>query len=175
MWIDKGSTTTKGTSARKIFGIYTHQSLLVPLCLQNYFNFHGIDSTRYWKHYSESLDHTDKFSEPVHIIALVFLFLALSTWHSLWSSAAAVALQGLTCCAFTDNLLHTFVTVVIWVTLGLLSACQSGYSALIFGISMAFWLRELLLIGYFFISGASLAISEIFKPSLSGISNNFTF
>lgn len=83
MWIDKGSTTTKGTGARKIFGIYTHQSLLVsvwtPLCLQNYFNFHGIDSTRYWKHYSESSDHIDKFSEPVHIIALVFLFLALGT------------------------------------------------------------------------------------------------
>ncbi len=47
------------------------------------------------------------FGEPVQIVALV---LSWQERHPVWSSAAVVhLLQGLTCCAFRDGILHTLV------------------------------------------------------------------
>ncbi len=74
------------------------------------------------------------FGEPVHLV---------------WSSAAvAHLLQGLTCYAFRDGILHTLV-----VTSGYLSYCsvifnQSAHSPLTSDINKAFSSTQLLLTGY---------------------------
>ncbi len=83
--------------------------------------------------------------------SLCFLFLA-EEWHPVWSSAAgAHLLQGLTCCAFRDGILHILV-----VTCGYLSYCclsiisnQSAHSPLPSDINKAFSSTQLPLTGYF--------------------------
>ncbi len=74
----------------------------------------------------------------------------------MWSSAAvAHLLQGSTCCAFRDGILHTSV-----VTSGYLSYCclsiisnQFAHSPLTYDISKAFSSTKLLLTGYFLFFG----------------------
>ncbi len=82
---------------------------------------------------------------------LCFLFLADRS-STRWSSAAvAHLLQGSTCCAFRDGILHTLV-----VTSGFLSYCclsiisnQSAHSPLTSDINTAFLSTQLPLTGYF--------------------------
>ncbi len=74
----------------------------------------------------------------------------------MWSSAAAAhLLQGSTCCAFRDGILHTLV-----VTSGYLSYCclsiisnQSAHSPLTSDINKAFSSTQLPLTGYFLFFG----------------------
>ncbi len=74
----------------------------------------------------------------------------------MWFSAAgAHLLQGLTCCAFRDGILHTLV-----VTSGYLSYCclsiisnQSAHSPLTSDINKAFSSTQLPLTGYFLFFG----------------------
>ncbi len=74
----------------------------------------------------------------------------------MWSSAAvAHLLQGSTCCACRDGILHTLV-----VTSGYLSYCclsiisnQSAHSPLTSDINKAFPATQLLLTGYFLFCG----------------------
>ncbi len=83
---------------------------------------------------------------------LQFPVLSWQDWHPVWSSAAVThLLQGSTCCAIRDALLHTLL-----VTSDCLSYCchsisssQSGHSPLTSGIDKAFSPTELLLTVYF--------------------------
>ncbi len=86
------------------------------------------------------------------IVTIAFPVLSWQERHPVWSSAAvAHLLQGSTCCAFRDGILHTLV-----VTSGYLSYCclsiisnQSAHSPLTSDINKAFSSTQLPLTGYF--------------------------
>ncbi len=93
----------------------------------------------------------------------------------MWSSAAgAHLLQGSTCCAFRDGILHTLV-----VTSGYLSYCclsiisnQSAHSPLASDINKAFSSTQLLLTGYFHFFGPFSVTLEMVvcgNPSRSAV------
>ncbi len=94
------------------------------------------------------------FGESVWIVASVSC--SYLTGNPVWSSAAvAHLLQGSTCCAFRDGILHTLV-----VTSGYLSYCclsiisnQSAHSPLTSDINKAFLSTQLQLTGYFLFFG----------------------
>ncbi len=74
----------------------------------------------------------------------------------MWSSAAgAHLLQGLTCCAFRDGILHTLVVTSDYLSYCCLSIIsnQSAHSPLTSDINKAFPSTQLLLTGYFLFSG----------------------
>ncbi len=93
--------------------------------------------------------------DPLWIVASVSV-LSWQEQHPVWSSAAvAHLLQGLTCCAFRDCILHILV-----VTSGYLSYCclsiisnQSAHSPLTSDINKAFSSIQLPLTGYFLFFG----------------------
>ncbi len=71
----------------------------------------------------------------------------------MWSSAAgAHLLQGSTCCAFRDGILHTLVSYLSYCCLSIISY-QSANSPLTSDIYKAFSSTELPLTGYFLFFG----------------------
>ncbi len=74
----------------------------------------------------------------------------------MWSSAAVVhLLQGSTCCAFRDVILHTLVVTSVYLSYCCLSIIsnQSVNSPLISDINKAFSSTQLPLTGYFLFFG----------------------
>ncbi len=85
-----------------------------------------------------------------------FAVLSWQERHPVWSSAAvAHLLQGLTCCAFRDGILHTLVVTSGYFSYRCLSIIsnQSAHSPLSSDINKAFSSKQLPLTGHFLFFG----------------------
>ncbi len=86
-----------------------------------------------------------------------FPVLSWPEWHPVWPSAAvAHLLQGLTCCAFRDGILHILVVTSDYLSYCCLSLIsnQSAHSPLTSDINKAFSSKQLPLTEYFIFFGS---------------------